>query len=83
MIAAARPETSANRAAMAAPERRAVRARATEMTAMPAAGSPSVRANCVATAGPCPASAATTSVPGAPNRGLGAGTASPAIQDRL
>ena len=51
------------------------------MTAMPAAGSPSVRANWTATAGPCPASAATTSAPGRAEPGLGAGTASPAIQD--
>ena len=83
MIAAVRPATSANRAAPVAPERRAVRARATAMTAMPAAGRPSVRANCAATAGPCPDSAATISAPVAPNPGLGAGTASPAIQDSV
>ena len=81
MTAAVRPATSTNRAAAVAPERRAVRARATAMTAMPAAGRPSVRANCAATAGPCPDSAATISAPLAPKPGEGAGTASPAIQD--
>ena len=53
------------------------------MTAMAAAGSPSVRTNCAATSGRCPASAAMTSAPGAPNLGLGAGTANPAIQDSV
>ena len=53
------------------------------MTAMPAAGRPSVRAYCAATAGPCPDSAATISAPLVPKPGEGAGTASPAIQDRV
>src|SRR5256885_514238 len=44
---------TATRAAVTVPDLRAARARAIETTASPAAGSPSVRANCAATAGPC------------------------------
>ena len=53
------------------------------MTAMPAAGRPSVRVNCVAAAALCPDSATTISVPLAPRLGLGAGTVSPAIQESV
>ena len=83
MTAAATPAIQANRAATAAPDLSAARARATDTMASPAAGSPSVRANCVATAVPCPASAAMISAPEAVSFGLGAATASPAIQDSV
>ena len=49
------------------------------MMASPAAGSPSVRANCTATAVWRPANAAAIWAPGAVSLGLGAATASPAI----
>ena len=81
MSAAATPAMRATRAATAAPDLRAARAKAIETMASPAAGSPSVRANCAATAVPCPASAAVISAPEAVSFGLGAGTDSPAIQD--
>src|SRR5579872_76198 len=77
--AAASPATMAIRAAavrVVAP----ARASPTATTAMPAAGSPSVRANCTASAAPCPESAVMICRPDAPNGGLGAGTASPATQ---
>ncbi len=83
MTAAATPAMQANRAATAAPDLRAARARATGPTASPAAGSPSVRANCAATAVPCPASAVMISAPEAVSLGLGAATDSPAIHDSV
>ena len=73
----------AARAATAAPDLRAARARAIETMASPAAGSPSVRANCAVTAAGWPASAAVISAPEAVSLGLGAGMASPAIQDSV
>ena len=57
MSAAAAPARRAARAAAAALDLRAARARAIAMMASPAAGSPSVRANCTATAVWCPANA--------------------------
>ena len=63
MTAAVTPAMQANRAVAAAPDLRAARARATDTMASPAAGSPSVRANCAATAVSCPASAAMISAP--------------------
>ena len=83
MTAAVTPAMQANRAAAAAPDLRAARARATDTMASPAAGSPLVRANCAATAVSCPASAAMISAPEAVRLGLGAGIASPAIQDSV
>ena len=49
----------------------------------PAAGSPSVRTNCAATAAWCPAKAAAIPAPDAVSFGLGAGIASPAIHDSV
>ena len=74
---------TAIRACAAAPDRRAARASAIEMIARPAAGSPSVRPNCRTTAAWCPASAAVIDAPDAVSFGLGAATASPAIQDSV
>jgi hypothetical protein len=81
MSAAAPPVKRATRAAPAAPDLRAARARAIGTMASPAAGSLSVRANCAATAVPCPAIAAAIEAPDAVSFGLGAGTDRPAIQD--
>ena len=72
----------AAQAAVTAPDRRAASARAAAMMARPA-GSPSVRANCAATAVRCPASAAAIWAGEAVSLGLGAGTDSPAIQDSV
>ena len=83
MSAAAAPARRAARAAAAAPDLRTARARATAMMASPAAGSPSVRANCTATAVWRPANAAAIWAPGAVSLGLGAATASPAIHDSV
>ena len=79
MSAAAAPAMRAARAGAAAPELRAARARAIAMMASAAAGSPSVRANCAATAAWWPANAAAISAPEAVSLGLGAAIASPAI----
>ena len=83
MSAAIAPAIRAAQAATVAADLRAARARANETMASPAAGSPSVRANCAATAAPCPASAAMISAPEAVNSGLGAVMASPAIHDNV
>jgi len=64
-----------------APLLRAATASASNTTANPPAGSPSVRTNCVVSAARWPAKAETTTLPGAFSAGLGAGMSRPVTQE--